>query len=128
MAAPGIKVQIDAAIQQFRWNEAGYRELLNGPILRNLVRRAIRVESQAKRNASEPPRSGPGSGSAPGRGPAVRTGRLRGSITWRPGKDAVSPFVDIGTAVFYAPFVELGTSRMAARPFLRPALQAARTD
>jgi phage gpG-like protein len=56
----------------------------------------------------------------------VRTGRLRGSITWRIGQDTRSPFVDVGTAVFYAPFVELGTSRSPAYPYLTPALEAAR--
>src|SRR5262249_3454469 len=114
-----INMQIAMYVEAFRFNEAGLRALLAGPITRDLVRRAIRVEAQAKRNASQPPPS------VPGRGPAVRTGRLRGSITWRLGADSRSPYVDVGTAVFYAPFVELGTSRMAARPFLRPALQAA---
>lgn len=117
----GIQLEISAALSDFRFNEAEYARRLNGPVEQNLVRRAIRVENMMKRLATnEPP-------SIPGHGPAVRTGRLRGSITWRPGLDAVSPYVDIGSAVFYAPFVELGTSRMAARPFMRPALEAART-
>lgn len=72
------------------------------------------------------------------------TGRLRNSITYAisGGQAAISSYKDddgniyqyegkapddeekavyIGTNVEYAPYVELGTSRMAARPFLRPA-------
>lgn len=49
-----------------------------------------------------------------------RTGTLRRSIHAEPvqGETAVM----VGTDLEYAPFVEYGTSRMAARPFLRPAI------
>lgn len=129
MASALIQADISAAKLRFRWEETQLRSLLtseSGGVGRDLVRRAIRVEGAAKVNASEPPRNGPNTGSQPGRGPAVRTGRLRGSITWRLGRDVVGLFADVGTAVEYAPYVELGTSRMSARPFLRPALAAAR--
>ena len=49
---------------------------------------------------------------------AVDTGRLRGSISHA--TDAEAAY--IGTNVEYAPYVELGTKRMAARPFLRNAV------
>ena len=49
----------------------------------------------------------------------VDTGRLRNSITYEVRDDEQAVY--IGTNVEYAPYVELGTSRMAARPFLRPA-------
>lgn len=49
----------------------------------------------------------------------VDTGRLRGSITHE--VDAADNAVYIGTNVEYAPYVELGTSRQKAQPFLRPA-------
>lgn len=109
---------------QFEWDSAGFQELLNGPILNDLIARAIRVEAAAKQNATERP------------GPRVRTGRLRGSITWEAGKDQDLPFVDVGTNVVYAPYVEEGhnvvrggvvVGRAPAYPFLRPALEAART-
>lgn len=51
----------------------------------------------------------------------IRTGRLRNSITY--GVDTAEPAVYIGTNVEYGPFVELGTSKMAARPFLKPAVE-----
>lgn len=47
----------------------------------------------------------------------VDTGNLRNSITHQVDGDAVY----IGTNVEYAPYVELGTSRQKAQPFLRPA-------
>ena len=49
----------------------------------------------------------------------VDTGNLRGSITYE--VDAAGNAVYIGTNVEYAPYVELGTSRQKAQPFLRPA-------
>jgi hypothetical protein len=117
---PQIQLEIDAAVSEFRLNEGEYRALLAGPIAKDLVRRAIRVEAAAKRNATGAPPS------APGHGPGVVTGRVRGSITWRLMADAEGPFVDVGTAVFYAPFLELGTRFIEPRPFLVPALNAAR--
>ena len=50
----------------------------------------------------------------------VRTGNLRNSITHEQMSDTVEV---IGTNVEYAPYVELGTSRMSARPYLRPAAE-----
>lgn len=97
------------------WNDVALRAALNGPgVARELAARAIRVESAAKVNASGRP------------GPRVRTGRLRSSITWQLGADAAGVFADVGTNVEYAPYVELGTDRAPAYPFLRPALNAAR--
>lgn len=49
----------------------------------------------------------------------VDTGRLRNSITHA--VDEGEQVVYIGTNVEYAPYVELGTTRMGARPFLGPA-------
>jgi HK97 gp10 family phage protein len=119
------EAEATAARTLFVWNVHELEELLRGPagpVVRDLVKRAYRVEAAAKMIASHPPPSVPGSG------PAVRTGRLRNSITWRVGADFLGAYADVGSAVFYAPFVELGTSRMQARPFLRPALNAARVS
>jgi HK97 gp10 family phage protein len=61
--------------------------------------------------------------SAPGEAPAVDTGTLLNSLT--------SELEGPGTAVVYtnveyASYLEYGTSRMAARPFLTPAVEAVR--
>jgi len=50
----------------------------------------------------------------------VRTGTLKRSITRRIEKRRAF----VGSNVEYAPYVEMGTSRMAAKPYLRPALEA----
>jgi HK97 gp10 family phage protein len=48
---------------------------------------------------------------------AVDTGRLRGSVS-----HAVDGYsVYIGTNVEYAPYIEFGTSKQKARPYLKPA-------
>ena len=49
----------------------------------------------------------------------VDTGRLRNSISHATVEDGMV----IGTNVEYAPYVELGTSRMDAQPFLAPAIE-----
>ncbi len=50
----------------------------------------------------------------------VRTGRLRNSLTYYVAMNEKAVY--IGSAVEYAAPVELGTSRMRARPYLRPAV------
>lgn len=51
----------------------------------------------------------------------VDTGRLRNSITHTVDNDEKAAY--IGTNVEYAPYVELGTSKQKAQPFLTPAAQ-----
>ena len=87
-----------------------------GPVAKDLARRALAVESAAKVNASHPPPSVRGSG------PAVQSGRLRASITWQFGHDAYGLYVDVGTGVEYAPYLE--DANILDRPFLKPALSA----
>lgn len=137
---PGLRVEVQVLKDSFRISTAEMQAFLKGPVIADLVRRGIRVEAAAKRNAT-----------GQNGGPQVRTGRLRASIGYRIGSDSVSPYVDIGTAVFYAPFVEFGHQNRAhaypivtpggkftgrfgyvtnkptrAYPFLRPAAVAAR--
>lgn len=92
------------------FNGDALRELFTSPdgeIARDLQRRALQVDRAAKQ------------------GCPVDTGRLRSSITNEIGQDGEGLVAVIGTNVEYAPYVELGTSRMAAQPFLLPALEAA---
>lgn len=73
--------------------------------------------------------------SKPGEAPAVETGVLRASmmtdvsivglgVTGKVGPDIdhIRKHTDPGTDVEYALYLELGTRKMASRPFLRPAL------
>lgn len=102
------------------FSEGPLRSLLvspDGPVGRDLARRAVRVETAAK-------------GKCP-----VDTGRLRSSIRWAFGSEAAvisvvvatttGAHVTIGSDVEYAGYVEQGTRYMDARPFLFPALDAA---
>lgn len=85
------------------------RELFEAPsgeVARDLQRRALQVDRAAKQLCP------------------VDTGRLRSSITNELGQDAEGLVAVIGTNVEYAPYIELGTSKMAAQPFLLPALAA----
>lgn len=55
----------------------------------------------------------------------VRTGLLRKSITFNvsvKGASQAHALVGYRRKVFYGRFIELGTSKMSAKPFLRPAL------
>ena len=61
--------------------------------------------------------------SSPGSPPAVDTGRLRASYTWQVGEDIRGVYVEVGTNVVYAPWLEFGTRYMEARPHLRPAIE-----
>lgn len=102
-------------VTRFRFNEAEMRRLLEGdtgPVARELGRRAMRIESRAKQNASGRP------------GPNVQTGRLRSSITWRLGHDSRGIYADIGTNVPYGYYLETGLRNGARYPFLAPALAA----
>ncbi len=71
--------------------------------------------------------------SAPGQPPAVNTGRLRSSfsVSGRGGEDQIS-YIDednngirltFGSRVSYAGALEHGTNRVAARPYLEPAVE-----
>ncbi len=90
-------------------NPADIDDLLNGddgPVAKDIARRAVMVERRAKQLC------------------AVDTGRLRASVSHRLGRDSTSLFADIGTNVEYGPYVEFGTRRAPAQPFLVPALAA----
>lgn len=129
-----LGVEIAFQLERFEFASGELHQQLQDPIVQDLVRRAIRVNAAAKANATRRP------------GPMVQTGRLRASIHYSIGSDTYGPYVDIGTAVEYALFVEfghnntphayrkrdgtigwVGNRRTPAYPFLVPALQAART-
>jgi HK97 gp10 family phage protein len=61
--------------------------------------------------------------SAPGQPPMSDTGRLANSITFDRLGDLTA---SVGSVLNYAAWLEYGTSRMAARPFFRPAVERMR--
>jgi hypothetical protein len=109
------------------WNDAALQRMFrdpNGPIGRDLKRRAINVESAAKLNASG--RAVAGANNPEGRGPNVDTGRLRSSITYQIEERASGLVAKIGTNVEYGRPLETGLRGGRTYPFLAPALPAAR--
>lgn len=62
--------------------------------------------------------------SAPGQAPATDTGNLVNSIGWN--IDARTLVAEVFASAVYAVPLELGTRKMAARPFLDPALKSTR--
>jgi len=63
--------------------------------------------------------------SAPGESPAVDTGRLIGSVNHKLTENGLTATVGVHdvTNVKYAKFLEYGTGKIAARPWLFPALE-----
>lgn len=84
---------------------------------RGITKACLIVEAYAKENMT------PESPSSPGEPPAVVTGTLRASITHRVEDEDSEAVGYVGTNVQYAQPLEFGTSKMAARPFLFPALE-----
>ena len=60
--------------------------------------------------------------SAPGEFPKTDTGQLVSSLFFKVGSDKLRAF--FGTKLAYGRYLEFGTSRMQARPWLRPTFKA----
>lgn len=99
--ADGITVKLEG-IEGLIRNVRSYQVITKEAIRIALVRGALQIELAAKEMCP------------------VDTGRLRGSITTD--KKYIQKFlVMIGTNVDYGPYVEFGTKKMDARPYLFPA-------
>ncbi len=110
----------------FRPIEPGFDSLLNsrsGPVGRDLERRLIACVSLAKVYATGAPTSL--ATNPHGRGPRVRTGRLRSSISYEIESTPSGLVGRYGTNVRYGLFLETGLRNGVTYPFLRPAISAA---
>lgn len=104
-----------------------------GPVGRDLLRRGIQVERRVQQMIHM---HGTGrvyvrrgrvhQASAPGEPPASDTGLYAATIGQQLERDAQGLIEKVGTNDKRGPWLELGTRRMAARPHLRPGLDAAR--
>ena len=98
-------------LQELNQEFNGLENALTQEIITALMRGGMIIETDAKRRCP------------------VDTGRLRASLTTDVEREGKTTFVlKVGTNVEYASFVENGTSRMAAQPFLRPAVDAKAKD
>ena len=100
---------------------------------KDLARRAVQVERTVKRSLHQPGRGRTYTrggvthrASAPGDPPATDLGRLAAATSWELGVDERGLHARVGSNYPVQLFLEVGTRRMAARPHLRPALEAAR--
>lgn len=91
------------------------KDALEDQVEQALTAVGITAENNAKREITRAVYDTPESKSG-----YVRTGRLRNSLTHEVSMNEKAVY--IGSAVEYAAYVELGTSRMRARPYLRPAV------
>lgn len=81
------------------------------PTLRRALEREVKVAALNIQNGAR-------------RRVAVKTGRLRNSITHEITEGGLNAVV--GTNVEYGPYIEFGTRRMRARPYLFPAFEEER--
>ncbi len=88
--------------------------------------------NEAKRSMQESPQTGKlyrhggvdHIASSPGFPPRPDTGNLMSGLNFDTGRF----WVDVGATAEYAPWLEVGTRRMAPRPWLRPAMEKVVTD
>jgi len=129
-------------VSNVKWNGDDFKRQAQAEMVRRLERASIVVERHAKRLISvsgtgvqtktgviRKVKGGPGGKgktvygafpSAPGEPPHKQTGHLRRSVTHEVNNTKL--FARIGTNVTYGRFLELGTKRMAPRPWLRRSL------
>ncbi len=107
-------------------DEAGFHHLLEsrtGPVGLDLERRLIACVNLAKVYATGAPTSL--ARNPEGRGPRVRTGRLRSSIAYEIESTPLGLVGRYGSNVVYARYLETGLRNGATYPFLVPAMTAA---
>jgi HK97 gp10 family phage protein len=120
-------------LDQLHKASANMVQAVNKEVTKALFVSAQQVEKEAKLSIASGQKSGRvyqrGSvthrASAPGEAPASDTGRLINSIaSYLNSSKGLESFVVAGRGIVkYAAMLEFGTSKMAARPFLFPALE-----
>lgn len=118
-----------------KWDDSVYARLTKA-LDQGVTESAAHLVGQLKQNLSGIEGGGPiitrvspmtgrrywtGRGAPPGRFPYYRSGRLRQSATQNPAR-AIQQHITVGVSTPYARYVEFGTRRMAARPYLRRTL------
>lgn len=102
------------------WRGEQFKGMVRAEGVRRLNKAAVVLHGQIVENISQPTRTlGP---SLPGGFPHANTGRLRQSVTLQPATTKTMRAL-VGTNYKVAGYLEKGTKRMAARPFLRRTLR-----
>ncbi len=104
-----------------RWHGKAVQFKVKAGMRKNLTAAALFVVRKVKESlaVAGPTKTSPGTpASKPGEPPHRRTGMLSRSIT----HEVTATTARVGTNVKYGKFLETGTSKMAARPYLRPAV------
>lgn len=102
---------------RFEWKGDAFARDLEKSIDRGLTAAAARAADEAVRSLGS---SHGGVRSKPGHPPHTQSTTLANSGTYVEAKRGVAYY---GFSVFYAPFLELGTRMMAARPFIRRVIE-----
>jgi len=145
-----VKVDWNRPAMKRPVNQAQKALVAEGMMIERDVKMSMKTQGEGRLYMIGKNRDIPHWASKAGDPPAVLTGRLRASITtaWTggqrpipdskaqaedaigvpPGDPDVEFKVVVGTNVNYGVFLELGTSRMAPRPFMRPVLEQHRAD
>jgi HK97 gp10 family phage protein len=129
-----MKAQIAAMKKKFAERAAG----VHGGLYKAVSRACLLIEAEAKREMTEAEINGERTyyrgkhhriahnPSVPGSAPAVDLGTLRQSVTHDVTQDGSQVTGRVGSTIVnppYGAYLEYGTSRMAARPWLGPAYQ-----
>ena len=97
---------------------------------------ALKVETEAKKRIQRGPKTGriyrrgntTHQASAPGESPASDKGRLASSINTQEVSGSRKLAFEVQTSLKYSTSLEFGTSKMAPRPFMLPALETHKKD
>ena len=103
-----------------KFDDRAFRAALQRRIAGALDEQGAEMADQAKAAVG---RANAGTPSEAGEPPRLVTGRLQASIAHEVETDANSVTLRVGSGDRKAKHLEVGTSSMAARPFLRPTLQ-----
>ena len=104
-----MRFKINTNFDSFTRNLENSREQALIAAVQELNNTALSVESTAKQNIKN--------------NKTVDTGRLLGSINTKLAKVSTNATAEVGTNVEYANYIEYGTYKMGAKPFLNPAFE-----
>lgn len=100
-----------------KWYGNELKKKIRAKMVKNMTNACLFLEADIKKSLIGK------SPSAPGEPPGKRTGTLGRGITHEVEKTATVVIGRVGTNITYAIPLEFGTSKMAARPFMRPGLE-----